>query len=177
MPQKTKAIPFELGAKVIAEATKQEDGCWVTASPVNPDNGYAYIKSFLVHRAAWVFANQRQTKPGWVIDHLCFNRLCVNPEHLRELTRRENSMRKTGASWPLGTCKWGHPDSDRVQVFWKSRAVRTECATCRKGVNDRQTVQKTYLTRLEYHYGLRLTRRQRAMLAEFMPELQLEDAA
>lgn len=172
-----RTIEPEVGEQVIADATRQDDGCWITAIPGNSVNGYAYVGGTLAHRAAWVFANGRQIKPRYVIDHLCFERLCVNPEHLRELTRRENSMRKTGDAWPLGTCKWGHPDSDRISLNWASRKVRTECASCRREVNTTWTQIKSALLHLERHYGITLTKRQKAMVAEFMPELLEEQAA
>jgi hypothetical protein len=169
-------IPMEHGEKILAEAITQENGCRFTIVPGNPTNEYAYYKGFLAHRAVWVFVNGRQIRPRYVIDHLCFNRLCVNPEHLREITRRENSMRKTGDAWALGTCKWGHPDSDRVTVYWKSRKERTECATCRKETNDIMTITAKYLRRLELAYCIRLTRAQQAMVDEFMPQYEKKAA-
>jgi hypothetical protein len=172
----TKPIPFEVGQKVMDEAT-WTDGCLITPIPANSVNRYAYVGGYLAHRAAFTTANQRQIAPGMVIDHTCFNRLCMNPMHLRELTRRENSMRKTGDAWPLGQCKWGHPDSERRSVNWASRKVRTECGTCRDEINRAQVQRDKYLRRLELTYGLRLSRRQREMVEEFMPELLEERAA
>lgn len=48
-----------------------------------------------------------------VIDHICKNRRCVNPEHLRLVTKRENTLNNSlslGAINKVKThCKLGHP--------------------------------------------------------------------
>lgn len=52
---------------------------------------------------------------GWlpeephVLDHICRNRLCVNPEHLQVVTRSENT--KLGSARANKThCNYGHSD-------------------------------------------------------------------
>lgn len=52
-----------------------------------------------------------QLPTGEETDHLCRNRVCVNPDHLEGVSRRENTARGLGkASWAIreNTCKHGH---------------------------------------------------------------------
>lgn len=64
--------------------------CWEwTASKAH---GYGYFNGSRAHR----FAYELLVGPipdGLVIDHLCRNRGCVNPDHLEPVTQRENTMR------------------------------------------------------------------------------------
>ena len=41
------------------------------------------------------------------LDHLCRNRLCVNPDHLEPVSIGENIRR--GGNAAKTACKWGHP--------------------------------------------------------------------
>jgi len=80
-------------------------------------NGYGEVSlkpagKFLVHRVAYTIANG-PIPPGLVIDHLCRNPQCVNPEHLEAVTNRENTLR--GAAMQNGAhnaakthCPQGH---------------------------------------------------------------------
>lgn len=49
------------------------------------------------HRVAWEWLNGR-IEPGRVIDHICFNKLCVRPSHLRSITHKQNLEHRRGAN-------------------------------------------------------------------------------
>lgn len=67
------------------------------------------------HRASWEQANG-PVPDGCEVDHICRNTLCINPEHLRPATRKQNSENLDfhknsgsgirGVSWHKGRNKW-----------------------------------------------------------------------
>lgn len=69
-------------------------GCWNWLSTVSP-NGYAGVfiggKRWTVHRLIYETLNG-PVPEHLDLDHLCRNRRCVNPEHLRVVTRHVNSQ-------------------------------------------------------------------------------------
>ncbi len=69
------------------------DGCWLWTTP-HPD-GYGRFahkgKRTTSHRWSYEAFNG-PIQPGLVIDHLCRNRGCVRPSHLRAVTPLENMM-------------------------------------------------------------------------------------
>lgn len=71
-------------------------GCWVWQRSRN-NRGYGVIyfdgRLHLAHRAAWLLAHGTWPAQGMVTDHICNNKACVNPAHLRELTNSENIAR------------------------------------------------------------------------------------
>ena len=73
---------------------------------------------------------------GMELDHLCFNRGCVNPKHLEPVSRGENSRRAWARrikNSPL--CKHGHPLSGNnlYTVVDKKHPGKTwrNCKTCK----------------------------------------------
>lgn len=72
--------------------TSNIEKCWEWLGAISGGTGYgiAEYKNKLqgCHRIAWQIANKR--KPTKFILHSCDNRSCVNPNHLREGTHRDN---------------------------------------------------------------------------------------
>lgn len=88
-------------------------GCHLWSGGVT-DRGYGRVliqgKRRKAHRVIWE-EKYGSVPSGMVLDHLCRNRLCVNPEHLESVTSRVNSMRGSSPSivtHKTGVCQRGH---------------------------------------------------------------------
>lgn len=76
------------------------DTCWNWTSAISSYDrnrkGYGTFtinkRPFYAHRLSKL-VQQGYLTEGLVIDHICENTLCVNPEHLREVTNAENILR------------------------------------------------------------------------------------
>jgi hypothetical protein len=68
---------------------------------------------------------------GWVIDHLCRNKACVNPNHLEAVTQSINVRRAVRVR---DICKYGHSlTPDNVFVLLNSRGMPARrCLACKK---------------------------------------------
>lgn len=95
--------------------------CW-TWTGCTMNSGYGAFgmsagNTVLAHRYAYESTNTPLPE-GVEIDHSCFNRVCVNPSHLRPVSRKQNSEHRQGAHttnrtsgargvyWSKGGGKW-----------------------------------------------------------------------
>lgn len=70
---------------------------------------------------------------GLVLDHLCRNRRCVNPDHLEPVTWQENLDRSPLPSARISTkraCKSGHEFS--AENTYVTRSGMRQCRTCHR---------------------------------------------
>jgi hypothetical protein len=126
------------------------DECWLWLG-CRTSRGYGELwdliekKQRVVHRLAyeWLVG---PIPDGFHIDHLCRNRLCVNPKHLEPVTSQVNTLRGTGPSALNARkthCLRGHPLSG--SNLGRQRKGRF-CLTCdrayRREWNRRRREQK-----------------------------------
>ena len=116
-----------------------ETGCWIwVAGCTGSGYGAAYVgeKQVRAHRAFYEHA-KGPIPPGLDLDHLCRVRTCVNPDHLRACTRRDNLLAPGSQSMAKMyservTCpKCGSNEWTR----WKEGHRR--CAPCRRALKRR----------------------------------------
>ncbi|WP_368859907.1 HNH endonuclease [Curtobacterium sp. P97] len=51
----------------------------------------------MAHRVAWSFEHG-DVPAGMVLDHMCFNTMCVRPSHLRSVTPKQNIEHRARAN-------------------------------------------------------------------------------
>lgn len=80
--------------------------------------------------------------PEIVIDHVCRNRICVNPDHLRQVDQVTNALENTVSSAlarKMQThCKRGHefsPDNTIVNGVGVNGGIWRKCRTCTTAKN------------------------------------------
>jgi hypothetical protein len=131
-------------AKIFASQVDPNTGCWNW--PFAKSNGYGVVhgrdatggkRMLSAHRVSFeIFKHpiphDRQ------IDHLCFNRACVNPDHLEAVTQHENVLRAVRAKYgprpapqlrpPYPTqCRQGH---SLTLVYLATKGTR-KCIICK----------------------------------------------
>lgn len=123
----------DVAARVAARFWSKVDAtgdCWLWKGHVG-GQGYGYFNVargivMRAHRLAYELEHGAIPR-GLVVDHLCRNRLCVNPAHLEPVTNRENVLRGSQPQMVAArtnTCKRGHSLAD-ARVNKKGRTCRT----------------------------------------------------
>jgi hypothetical protein len=78
---------------------------------------------------------------GYEIDHLCRNRMCVEPTHLEPVTKLENRRRSAANGMALFQYKCQNPDHHRVPRSGRENGTR--CYECnRDGHTKRARVKR-----------------------------------
>lgn len=116
-----------------------ENGCWIWSGPLAHGTGYGSLHwrggPKLVHRVSYiVYKGEIESK--MVIDHLCRNKLCFNPDHLESVTTKENILRGTSPAAINSKkeyCINGHNLEENAYTYDSKRL----CRVCRKDAAKR----------------------------------------
>jgi hypothetical protein len=119
---------------------EKTDGCWIWRGAVS-STGYGTVSRKLptrhklpAHRVAY----EQMVGPipeELEIDHLCRNKLCVNPAHLEPVLHAENVRRHYAG---ITHCKRGHERTPENLVVGAGRDGRVRRRSCRRCLNDRK---------------------------------------
>lgn len=93
----------------------------------------------LAHR--WAYEHFiGKIQEGFELDHICRNRSCVNPEHLQQVTHKENMSNAVEYKVRKDYCKKGHLLSpDNLYICYKKNGqIRRICRICKK-ISERKT--------------------------------------
>ncbi|WP_100485619.1 HNH endonuclease signature motif containing protein [Mycobacteroides abscessus] len=139
----------EAEAKRFTAKSKRVVDCLVWQGALDRDGyGSFYFRGAnrRAHRMAWYIANGA-IPDGFVVNHTCRNRACVNPQHLQMVTARDNALKDSSSVGYVNSqktkCPNGHPYDKRV--MWAGRTQRV-CSVC-----DRET--RNAAKRRRYHAG------------------------
>lgn len=83
------------------EKVDKSGDCWMWTASIK-HSGYGNFnidgKTCIAHRVAYELHTGGSIPDGMEIDHICRNRACVRPEHLRVATRKQNMENLTAKS-------------------------------------------------------------------------------
>ncbi|WP_406321032.1 HNH endonuclease signature motif containing protein [Streptomyces sp. NBC_00519] len=119
--------------RFLAKVADGNGGCWDWTGHIKP-NGYGQVtiggRKLNAHRFA--YETLRAPIPdGLVIDHLCRNRRCVNPDHLEPVTHQTNVLRgigPTARNAKATHCVRGH-DFNAANTYIRPNGAR-QCRAC-----------------------------------------------
>lgn len=120
------------------ESKKKTNTCWEWTAAKDRD-GYGIIRGDNKHRALKAHRVSLELEglkipKGMCVDHMCRNRSCVNPSHLRIVTRTVNVLENSNslaAKFKARThCKRGHEYTEK-NLFKNQLPIRA-CKTCSK---------------------------------------------
>lgn len=133
---------------------KKTDTCWYwTAAKTKAGYGMYSIKHKLIyaHRYSYqMFVGELVA--NMELDHLCKNRDCVNPEHLEQVTHKENVKRGEALPHLMAKiesrrnqqyCVRGHSLLDKSNIY--NPPKRPKIRYCRKCIKERSLSSQAYI--------------------------------
>lgn len=144
-------IPERVVQRLIDRSLEVEGGCIETTYCIGShgygvvgwwDSGARVVQT--THRAMWLGV-KGPVPDGYHLHHKCFNKKCLNLDHLEPMEAGENIARTNGHDWELGFCKWGHPRSET----YVHPSGKRECHPCKRGWGRRYQARRRQELRAE----------------------------
>lgn len=113
-------------------------GCWNWQRHITPQGYGQFGRNILAHRVSFeIFKGEMS--PKLVVDHLCRNRRCVNPDHLDLVTQQLNAHRGDIINRKKSHCPKGHPYAGANLYVYPDG--RRGCEICRQGARERNAAK------------------------------------
>jgi hypothetical protein len=129
------------------EVPYQPSGCWIWKGSIGP-KGYGRFSirghNYAAHRVSRQLLVSDVT-PDKQLDHLCRNRLCVNPDHVEPATNRVNVLRgygPTAINSSKTSCNRGHAYTPENTYLTPSRPGERACRICKS--NTRRAYRRKF---------------------------------
>lgn len=132
-------VPRPGATRAIQGYVVEESGCW-TWTGKRAKRGYGQFErakhAISAHR--WYFEQANGPIPaGLVLDHICRNTSCVNPDHLRVVTSKENilfGVSPSAINARKTHCIHGHAltPENTERLLRPDGRWRRRCATCKR---------------------------------------------
>lgn len=105
--------------------------CWEWSGCINGGYGVFFSDGAKkkAHRISWELLKGK-IPDGLVIDHICRNSSCVNPDHLEPVTSGENTRRGISHNRMRTHCKYGH-EFTNVNTYRRPDTTSRGCRICR----------------------------------------------
>jgi hypothetical protein len=151
---------FEDHERFLSKIFISGEGCWIYSRGLS-SAGYGSFSiknvSYSAHRVSFELFKDK-IAPTNVIDHICRNRKCVNPEHLRQVSYKVNARENNSSPATINAakthCKNGH---ELCGANLYARNGRRHCRACREATwkSKLTGVGKGYHNRIKTHckYG------------------------
>lgn len=112
---------------VVDRIIVQGDECWLLPYQAHK-SGYVRVGRTCTAAHRIVYEYFRGAIPaGLILDHLCRNRACCNPDHLEPVTQKENLNRGIHRNSVKTHCPKGHP-YEGANLFYD--AGKRKCREC-----------------------------------------------
>jgi len=117
---------------------RSPDECWLWVGSLTPQ-GYGVLSHGgrkWAHRVS-VLLSGRDIPADMVVDHICRVRNCVNPDHLRVVTKRINGIENSTSPAALNAmkshCAKGHEFTpDNIRMRKKRGGLERVCVACHR---------------------------------------------
>ena len=101
--------------------------------------------NYMAHRVSFTIF-KRPIREGMIIDHKCLNKSCVNPDHLREVTDRENLLLNRSSQCSINLskthCPKGHEYTASNTYLNSCKNPGRVCKECAKTYNRERYLKR-----------------------------------
>lgn len=132
---------------------RKDESCWTWIGSLTK-NGYGTIcingSNFLAHRVSYTI-HKGKAENFKVIDHICRNRLCVNPEHLRMVDHRTNAIENSEKEdlRKRVLCKAGHEFNEKNTYINKYGGRQCRICKASNEIKRKSFIRKSEIEKLQ----------------------------